>query len=74
MRAQEEQWYFENEEELKERYGSGYIVIRDQKVLGCYPSYAEAFYSVPDPDDCFIWTCVKENDNFCVIYTPFIIE
>ena len=34
-------WFLDNYSELSKKYGDSYLVIKDQAVIGVYPSYAE---------------------------------
>jgi len=34
-------WFLDNYNELYERYGKTFLVIKNQNVLGVFPSYAE---------------------------------
>ena len=41
VQAQDFQWFKENYEEISRQYGNCYVVIKGQKILGTYPTYAE---------------------------------
>lgn len=41
MQDKDYQWFIDHYLELYKKYGSAYLVIKDQKVLGAYSSYAE---------------------------------
>ena len=36
------QWFLDNYDDIYEKYGTSYVVIKDAKVLGSYASYGEA--------------------------------
>ena len=38
------QWFLENYQQLYEKYGVAYLVIKNRTVLGVYSSYAEALH------------------------------
>ena len=41
MQSQDYEWFLSNYSDIFEKYGDTYLAIKNQKVLGSYPSYAE---------------------------------
>ena len=39
--AQDFQWFKEHYKEISQKYGNCYVVIKEQKILGTYPTYAD---------------------------------
>lgn len=38
------QWFLDNYDELYQKYGESYIAIKNQHVLGVYPSFAQGVF------------------------------
>ena len=42
--AQDFQWFKDNYEEISRQYGTSYVAIKDKKILGAYPTYADGVH------------------------------
>ena len=56
MQDRDYQWFKDNYDDLFHQYGVTYLAIKDQKVLGTYPTYAEGVKrtAVSEPMGTFI--------------------
>jgi hypothetical protein len=64
-------WFLENYRKLFEAYGTSYLAIKDQKVIGVYSSYAEAVHETEkaEPIGSFIIQYCNGNETG---YTNYI--
>ena len=42
--AQDFKWFKENYEKLSQQYGTSYVVVKNKKILGAYPTYADGVH------------------------------
>ena len=42
--AQDFKWFKENYEKLSQQYGTSYVVVKNKKIFGAYPTYADGVH------------------------------
>ncbi len=69
MLRDEFQYFLDNQDALAKLYGGRYVVIRQQKVIGSYPSIGEAFHTTSkqyEPGTFLIQLCDVGEDCYTV--------
>ena len=71
MQKKDFTWFLENYSELFSKYGSAYLAIKNEKVIGIYGSYAEGVNETlkTEPIGSFI---VQKCDGSETAYTNYI--
>lgn len=62
-------WFEENCKELYKQYKDSYLAIKDEKVLGSYPTYAEAVHQTEQKYDIgtfIVQKCTENVDAYAV--------
>lgn len=73
MQDRDFQWFLEHYDELYEKYGRAYLAIKNSKVLGAYPTYAEGVRATEKTEELGTFI-VQLCDGTEAAYTNYILS
>ena len=73
MQAQDYEWFKENYASIYKKYGDTYVAIKNKKILGNYPSYAEGVKQTQKSEEIGTFIVQHCNGNE-TCYTNYIFQ